>query len=292
MENLSTHDNPTIGIEFELLFRNGIQGIAEHLGVKQYGYCDSTNGDENALCVSWDGSVGSAGGEVKFTRPFKYSEINPLINQMVLLANHPDAKFGYTRVTKLDPKYLQHEKVLLHTDTGVHIHFGLPKEYTPLNVFAFIRSMRKYENNLIKFGYRKCNRWARGSQMHINTISKSLDNVNRRYQNGVILPISPKVGNRYYGINLTNIGKPEKNTIEVRFPHSTLMMSRENITSYIKLIKDFWEEAFDPNKKECRWGNKYVMKYDVFDEVLSGAHVINLHDRKTDKFLGKFKSKI
>lgn len=286
MSITSTPDNPTIGIEFELLFPYGCSGLARELGTRAYGYFDSTADCESDLAVSWDGSVGSSGGEVKFARPIRNSEAMPLIERMIALAGHPEAKFSYAYGTTMEEKLLNHPKVCRHTDTGVHIHYGLPAKWNPINILRLIRLARKHENELKKMAGRSSRRWSKGSQGLVTAMSRHIEDAISCYQRTEQVYRKPiKVGTRYFGLNLTNIGKEDKNTIEFRFLHSAVMTSKESFMEYKNLTDSIFKQAFE-DSMECHWGHKYILRYDVYDTIRR-CHTLNIFDKRSGDFLAK-----
>ena len=207
---------------------------------------------------------------------------------------------------------LKGKEVVANEKCGLHVHFD--SKCLTSNPKIFRNFMRLYAESE-ELLYKMCN--DKNDPIRKGAINKNFNGiehmVSAMWRNGMAAPIGKKVlkqiendtlkvsykkfgklkmlagkykldERRYAGLNLTNIGNPNKDTIEFRMANGTLNpeVIKQNVFLYASLINTAIEVSNNPEKYKYRLEEFYRTDMDEREKAISFLNLVieNPEDRK------------
>lgn len=156
-------------------------------------------------------------------------------------------------------------------NSSLHVHIGVPNRFFLCDILRLAINTSNSHKNLQKLGWRKSPLWASNCKNDIDGTLHTLWRWNYLFDAGIYFE-------RYRGLNLCNIGKKYKNTVEFRYAHSSLIEHPRHFYKYIDEITKIYTDSFTGEKEFSYKGWKII-------ETGSGSGLtknIELHRQDTN----------
>lgn len=192
---------------------------------------------------------------------------------------------------------------------GGHIHYGASYLETLGTTLNLLVLYKYFEKELCAISNGAGERIRKGCSTHASSISSIIRDVEYELKNEKMLSThsiddSKKIKDgaiskrKSYGLNIRNIGNPDKNTVEFRVPNGTLDNDtlKENIVLFGSLIKsartifDFYEFQLEINNmlsKKNKEGKRFDLLMNILfeDENLKGLYYKRYEENINDPML-------
>lgn len=176
-------------------------------------------------CVD-DGSLHGVAFEVRLDGPCEIEDIETVAEELETISDKYNARGSVEDSDEFTGSWDAVEENGF--DTGLHIHFGLPEEYSIMNIFKLVQEVSKNQDRIYDLGARNGSPWARPASLHFENVQSGY---NYFYSD------------RYVGLNLTNVGYDSKNTIEFRYAHASVGFNKADFMRYFNFLREIWERT-------------------------------------------------
>lgn len=174
-------------------------------------------------CVG-DGSLSGTAWEMRLRRPINISDIEEVANELEEICTRYNAKGSVENEAEFSGSWDRNESNGF--DTGLHIHFGMPNNYSATNIMSLLKAVGNSQGEIDRLAFRHDNGWARDVSHHFRALGQ-YDSLN---------------DDRYMGVNMTNIGNSHKNTIEFRWGHASVGFSANDFMAYFNFLNGLWQK--------------------------------------------------